>query len=112
MAPPADSPKQSHKAVFIAAVGTPVTVVAKCSRIGATMNAATARSNSSTANTRWMLAERSENPARNSAGATEAPMPTPTSPDPTRVSVEVGGMASRSRRIPAARKIIPVRAKT
>src|SRR3984957_9440479 len=88
MAPPADSPKQIHKAVLIAAVGRPVTVVAKCSRIGATMNAATARSNSSTANPRWMLAERSENPARNRAGATEAPMPTPTSPDPTRVSAD------------------------
>jgi hypothetical protein len=111
IAPPAAMPKQIHSTVPIAGVGRPVRVVPKCSRIGTTMNAATARSNSSIANTRWIEAERSEKPARNSAGVTDAPMPTPVRPEPTSVSVEVGGIAPRSTRIPAIRNTIPVRAK-
>ena len=94
----------------MAGVGRPVSVTAKCSRIGTIRNAATARSSSRMAKTRWMEAERSEKPARNSAGTTEAPMPMPTSPEPARVSVLVGGMAARSTRTPAARNASPVRA--
>jgi hypothetical protein len=111
MAPPAARPKQIHSAVFIDGVGWPVRVVAKCSRIGTIRNAATARSSSRIANTRWMEAERSENPARNSAGVTDAPMPTPVSPEPIRASVCVGGMVLRSTRTPATRNTIPVKAK-
>jgi hypothetical protein len=110
MAPPAAIPKQIQSTVPIAGVGSPVSVAPKCSKIGTIMNAATARSNSRIANTRWMDAERSEKPARNSAGVTDAPMPTPVRPEPTRVSVEVGGIAPRSTRIPATRNAIPVRA--
>ncbi len=86
-------------------------MTAKCSRTGATRNAATARSSSRTANTRCNPAERSENAARNSAGVTEAPMPTPVSPEPARVNVDEGGMTSRSIRTPAVKKIIPARTK-
>jgi hypothetical protein len=111
MAPPAERPKQIHSAVSIAGVARPVSVAAKCSRIGTIKNAATARSNSRIAKTRWMAADRREKPARNSAGVTAAPTPTPISPEPTRVSVWLGGMALRSTRIPATRNAIPVRAK-
>jgi hypothetical protein len=75
------------------------------------MNAATARSSSRMANTRWIDAERSEKPARNSAGTTEAPMPTPVSPEPSSVRVSVGGTVLRSTRIPAVRNANPVSAK-
>ena len=109
-APPADSPKQIHSAVLKAALGRPVSVTAKCSRIGAIRNAAMARSSSRMAKTRWMEAERSEYPARNRAGTTEAPMPMPTSAEPARVSAEPGGTTARRTRIPAARITIPVRA--
>ena len=44
------------------------------------MNAATARSSSTIANTRWRLADGSEKPAT-SAGATVAPRPMPVSPE-------------------------------
>jgi hypothetical protein len=87
IAPPAARPKQIHNAVAIAGVARPVSVTAKCSRIGTIMNAATARSSSRIANTRWIEAERSEKPARNRAGTTEAPIPTPVSPEPTSASV-------------------------
>ena len=97
--------------MLIAGVGKPVSVVAKCSRIGTIMNAATARNSSRIANTRWIDADRSEKPARNSAGVTEAPIPTPIRPEPVSVSVSLGGMVLRSTRIPATRKAIPVRAK-
>ena len=111
MAPPAARPKQIHSAVPIAAVARPVTVVAKCSKIGTIRNAATARSSSRIAKTRWIDAERREKPARNSAGVTDAPIPTPISPEPVSASVWVGGMALRSTRTPATRNTIPVRAK-
>jgi len=111
IAPPAARPKQIHSAVAIAGVASPVSVVAKCSKIGTIRKAATARSSSRMANTRWIEADRSEKPARNRAGTTEAPMPTPISPEPTSASVWVGGMALRSTRIPATRNTIPVRAK-
>ncbi len=74
------------------------------------MNAATARSSSRIANTRCIEAERSEKPARNNAGTTEAPMPTPISPEPVSVRVSVGGTVLRSTRIPATRNTIPVSA--
>ena len=75
------------------------------------MNAANARISSRMAKTRWMLAERSENPARNSAGTTEAPTPTPISAEPTRVSPVVGGITPWITRIPAARLAMPNRVK-
>ena len=50
------------------------------------MNAATARSSSTIANTRCRLAAGSEKPAANSAGATVAPRPMPVSPEPISVS--------------------------
>ena len=75
-----------------------------------TRNAAIARSSSRIANTRWMEADRSEYPARNRAGTTEAPMPMPTSAEPTRVSVELGGTTERRTRIPAASTTSPNRA--
>ena len=71
--------------------GEPPTVTAKWANTGAIMNAATARSSSTIANTRWRLADGSENPATNSAGATVAPSPMPVSPDPIRVEASVGG---------------------
>jgi hypothetical protein len=74
-------------------------------------NAATARSSSRMAKTRWIDADRREKPARNSAGVTEAPTPTPTSPEPVRASAWLGGTVLRSTRMPATRKAIPVRAK-
>ena len=46
----------------------PPTVTAKWAKIGAIMNAATARNSSTIANTRWRLAEASEKPATKSAG--------------------------------------------
>ena len=61
------------------------TVSAKWKKIGAIMNAATARSNSTIANTRCRLAAGSENPATNSAGATVPPSPMPARPEPTSV---------------------------
>jgi hypothetical protein len=75
------------------------------------MNAAIARISSRMANTRWMLAERSENPARNSAGTTEAPTPTPISAELITVCVVVGGTEPRVTRIPAARQAMPNRVK-
>ena len=63
----------------------PPTVAAKWTKIGAIMNAATARISSTIANTRWRLADGSEKPATNSAGATVAPRPMPVSPEPTSV---------------------------
>ena len=75
----------------------------------ATMNAATARSSSTIANTRWRFAAGSEKPATNSAGATAAPSPTPVRPEPIRVSACVGGTWIRNTAIPAARKPIPTR---
>ena len=71
------------------------------------MNAAIARSSSRMANTRWMLAERSENPARNSAGVTEAPTPTPISAEPARASPVVGGTALRITRMPGGQEDHP-----
>jgi hypothetical protein len=94
----------------MAGLGRPASVTAKCSRIGAIKNAAMARSSSSMAKTRWMEAERSEKPAKNSAGTTEAPMPMPTSAEPARVAAESGAMAERSTTIPTARMASPVRA--
>jgi hypothetical protein len=85
-------------------------VTAKCSRIGAIRNAAMARSSSRIAKTRWMDADRSEYPAMNSAGTTDAPMPIPTSAEPARVSAESGGTTDRRTRIPAARITSPNRA--
>jgi hypothetical protein len=41
----------------MAALGRPVAVTAKCSKIGAIKNAAMARSSSSMAKTRWMEAD-------------------------------------------------------
>jgi hypothetical protein len=63
------------------------------------------------AKTRWIEAERSEKPARKSAGVTEAPTPMPIRPDPISVSVWLGGMALRITRTPATRNVIPVSAK-
>ena len=61
------------------------TVAAKWAKMGAIMNAATARMSSTIANTRWRLADGSEKPATNSAGATVAPRPMPVSPEPMSV---------------------------
>ena len=78
----------------MAGVGARVSVTAKCRRTGVTTNAATARNSSEIENTRWMEADRTENPIRNSAGATEAPMPSPTSAEPTSVSPASAGWRS------------------
>ena len=43
------------------------------------------------ANTRCKALLRSEKPAMNSAGATEPPTPSPTSPEPIAIPSEVGG---------------------
>jgi hypothetical protein len=51
-AAPTDNPKQTHRAVFICGVAKPVSVVAKCSKMGTIMKAATARRSSRIANTR------------------------------------------------------------
>ena len=53
----------------------------------------------------------SENPARNSAGTTEAPTPMPIRAEPTRVSPVVGGTTPWITRIPAARLVMPNRVK-
>ena len=66
-------------------------MAAKWAKIGAIMNAATARSSSTIANTRCRLAAGSEKPATNSAGATVAPSPIPVSPEPTSVSAWLDG---------------------
>ena len=71
------------------------------------MNAATARSSSTIANTRWRLAAGSEKPAQNSAGATVAPRPIPVSPEPISVSAWVGGSWMRKTAMPAARNPFP-----
>jgi len=60
------------------------------------MNAATARRNSTIADTRWRLAAGSEKPAANSAGETVAPRPMPVGSEPTSVvpcSPADGGLA-------------------
>ena len=85
----------------------PPTVAAKWTKIGATMNAATARRSSTIANTRCRLAEGSEKPATNSAGATVAPSPMPVRPEPTSVSAWLEGTSMRKTAIPAARKTMP-----
>ena len=64
------------------------------------MNAATARSSSTIANTRWRLAEGSEKPATNSAGATVAPRPMPVSPEPISVAAWVDGTLDAEDRDP------------
>ena len=71
------------------------------------MNAATARISSTIANTRWRLAEGSEKPATNSAGATVAPRPMPVSPEPTSVAAWLEGTSIRKTAIPAARNTMP-----
>jgi len=76
--------EQTHIAVPIPARGSVETVIARWSSSGPAMNAATPRSNSTSANTRWIWAERSENPATNRAGETEEPTPRPTSAEPAR----------------------------
>ena len=70
---------------------SPPTVAAKWAKIGAIMNAATARSSSTIAKTRCRLGARREKPATNSAGATVAPRPMPVSSEPIRVSAFAGG---------------------
>jgi hypothetical protein len=55
------------------------------------------------------LWECSEKPAMNSAGTTDAPRPTPTSPEPTAMRGTVGGAAPFMTRTPAPRKTIPAR---
>ena len=82
-------------------------VAARWAKIGATMNAATARKSSTIANTRWRLKAGSENPATNSAGATVAPRPRPVSPEPTRVRAWLDGTSMRKTTIPPASKIMP-----
>ena len=72
-------------------------------KIGAIMNAATARSSSTMANTRCRLADASEKPATNSAGATVAPSPIPVRLEPTSVSAWLGGTSTRKTAMPAAR---------
>ncbi len=82
------------------------------SRIGAIMNAATARRSSMMANTRWRAALRSEKPAMNSAGVTEAPTPTPIRPVPTSATMVLGGMATAMKSaMPALRQSSPNSAK-
>jgi len=104
-------PKQIHRAVRVPTVGTPPVVRATCNRIGAMRNAPTARSSSMIANTRCTLCECTEKPAMKSAGTTDAPRPTPTSPEPTAMSGSEGGAEPFMTRIPAARKTIPARTK-
>ena len=66
----------------------------KWTKIGAIMNAATARSSSTIANTRCRLVERSEKPATNRAGATVAPSPMPVSPEPMSVAASLAGTST------------------
>jgi hypothetical protein len=57
-----------HVASHIPAALVTPTAVARNSRIGAMRNAVTPRSSSIRAKARWIRADRSENPATNSAG--------------------------------------------
>ena len=90
-----------------ASVRSPPTVAAKWAKIGAIMNAATARKSSMIANTRCRLRARSEKPATNSAGATVAPSPIPVRNEPSRVSAWLEGTSIRKTAIPAARNAMP-----
>ncbi len=92
-APPIASPKPIHSAMPVPAARSPPRSSARCARIGATMNAATARNSSMIANTRCRLADCSEKPATNSAGATVAPSASPVSAEPTRASGWFAGSA-------------------
>ena len=71
------------------------------------MNAATARKSSMIAKTRCRLADCSEKPATNSAGATVAPSASPVSAAPTRTSGWLAGRAIRNTTIPAASNAMP-----
>ncbi len=99
------SPIQS--AMPVPASRLPPVVAASWTKIGATMNAATARRSSTIANTRWRLAAGSEKPATNSAGATVAPSPMPVSPEPSRVIAWLEGTSMRKTAIPAASRSMP-----
>ena len=83
-------------------------MAAKWTKIGAIMNAATARRSSTTENTRWRLVAGSEKPATNSAGATVAPSPIPVRRDPTSVAASLEGTSIRKTPMPAARNAIPI----
>ena len=106
-APPSASARPIQSAMPVPASRLPPVVAARLAKIGATMNAATARRSSTIANTRWRLAAGSEKPATNRAGATVAPSPIPVSPEPTRVSAWLEGTSMRKTAIPAARKSMP-----
>ena len=85
MAPAIANPRPTQSAMRVPVRGSPPTVSAKWANIGAIMNAATARSSSTMANTRWSVFDGSEKPATNSAGATVAPSPMPVSAEPSSV---------------------------
>jgi hypothetical protein len=80
-APPAATARQIQIAARIPAADPVPIAVTRYSKIGAARNAVTPRSSSTRANTRWICAERNENPVMNSAGDTDAPTPSPMSPD-------------------------------
>ncbi len=90
-APTSASPKPTQSAICVPTSGLLPTFAAKYTKIGAIMNAATARNSSTIANTRCRLADGSEKPATNSAGATVAPSPMPVRPEPSRVAAWLEG---------------------
>jgi hypothetical protein len=83
-----------------------------CATTGATRNAATPRSNSTSANTRCSRVDSNEKPAMNNAGETEAPTPRPTRPDPIRTSASEPLVTPLSTAAPALSTTIPVIAST
>lgn len=85
-APPIARPRLIHSASPVPCTSPPVAVSAKCAKIGATMNAATARSSSMIAKTRCKLLDCNEKPATNNAGATVAPRASPVRAEPTSAS--------------------------
>ena len=103
------TPRPTHSAVAVPVSMLPPTVLARWAKIGAIMNAATARISSTIANTRWRLVAGREKPATNSAGATVAPRPMPVSPEPTSVSAWLEGTLIRKTAIPAVRNAIPAK---
>jgi hypothetical protein len=97
-APTIARPSPTHSALPVPALRPPEAPAAKWTKIGAIMNAATARRSSTMAKTRCRLAAGNEKPATKSAGATVAPSPSPVTAEPIRASGWLAGTSIRRSR--------------